>query len=437
MRRPKSNYELSSSQVATPAPVVDLYWRIMRTHRERIPRVLDLGAGDARFARGGNFDRYLGIEIDPQVAKTAKVPKNGRVRVGCAFSAHDEGFDGCIGNPPYVRHHYIASPWKQKTLGMLNKALRASLDGHGNLYLYFIALGLLKTHASGLIGLVVPFEWVSRPSAKGVRAILDREGWSVSVYRFQKPVFSRVLTTASISIIDKANRGGAWNYFDISDKFEIEPRTGFVSNGTSILKHSKRGKIFAQRGLSPGSQRIFTLTEGERIHHGLHLSDVVPCVTSLRAVPANVRTLDKAAFNTHLVENGKRCWLIKSNRKSLSERLRLYLAGILPSVRATWTCKNQVPWYNFEKPKVPRLLLHSGFTSHGPKVLVNKAGVVNVGSVYGVFLPVNVAAKRLQSYLLNRDVESRVVPHAKTLKKLEVGQVNSLLEDWWHVSRAK
>lgn len=437
MRRPKSNYELSSSQVATPAPVVDLYWRLMRTYRERLTRVLDLGAGDARFARGGNFDRYLGIEIDPEAAKIAKVPENGRIRVGCAFTVQDGGFDACIGNPPYVRHHDVSSPWKEKTLGMLSKALQVSLDGHGNLYLYFIALGLIKTHASGLVGLVVPFEWVSRPSAKGVRAVLEREGWSVSIYRFQRPVFNGVLTTASISIIDKADRRGAWRFFDISDKFEIEPRKGLVEDGQSIIKHSRRSEIYAQRGLSPGSQKIFTLSEGERIHHGLHLSDVVPCVTSLREVPGNIRKLDEATFKTYLVERGRRCWLIKSNRKTLSTRLQSYLDGIPPGGRATWTCRNQVPWYNFEKPRIPNLLLHSGFTSYGPKVLVNVVGAVNVGSVYGVFFPSHVAANRLQSYLLSCDIESRVIPHAKTLKKLEVGQVNSLLEDWWRLNRFK
>ena len=437
MRPPKSNYELSSSQVATPPSVVDFYWRVMRSHRESLPRVVDLGAGDARFAKGGHFRQYLGIEIDPVVAKRAVLPRNAEMRVGCAFASNDDDFDGCIGNPPYVRHHYVASPWKEKTLEMLNQSLRGALDGHGNLYLYFIALGLIKTKATGIVGVVVPFEWVSRPSSRGIRAVIDREGWNVSVYRFQKAIFNGVITTASISIIDKAERDGTWNFFDVSEQFAIAPQQGPIRGKSAALPHKKRGSVFAQRGLSPGSQKIFTLTEGERIHHGLHLMDVVPCVTSLKGLPDSLRKLNKSAFKTYFVDAGRRCWLIKSNRGTLSDRLRTYLDGIPAVARNTWTCKTQEPWYNYETPRVPKLLLLSGFISHGPRILRNHIRAVNVGSVYGLFFSDHVPITRLHKHLLNFDVESRVVPHAKTLKKIEVGQLNGLLEEWWHANRAR
>lgn len=435
MRRRKSNYELASSQVATPPAVVDLFWRVVRTHRhKKLESVVEVGAGDARFYRGGYFDRYLGVEIDPKVAKTARVGANSEIRVGCAFSMAESGFDACIGNPPYVRHHDVSSPWKEKTLAMLSESLHTRLDGHGNLYLYFLALGLIKTHDSGLVALIVPYEWVSRPSANGIRQVLESQNWGVTVYRFKGPIFPGVLTTASISVIDKADRSAKWRYFDISDDFAITPAYGKAPGDRQVIEHSVRSSLYAQRGLSAGSQKIFTLTEGERIHHGLKVSDVAPCVTSLRHVPSSVNNLSHDAFRIHFIEAGARCWLIRSNRPRLTARLRAYLDGVPAEARATWTCQTQSPWYNYERPTVPPLLLHSGFTSHGPKILLNDVGAVNVGSVYGVFVP-RVAAKRLQTYLRSCDIESQVVPHAKTLKKLEVGQVNTLLEDWWHVTR--
>lgn len=437
MRRTKTNYELGSSQVATPSSVVSLYWQLVRERRPKLPRVIDFGAGDGRFSRGGYYDRYVGVEIDRAVARHAHLPRNGQMRIGCAFTQTDTGFDACIGNPPYVRHHDIESPWKQKTLASLSNALNARMDGHANLFLYFIALGLIKTNAKGLVALLVPFEWVSRPSAKALRLVMAREKWNVSVYRFEQPIFDDVLTTASISIIDKADRGGQWSYFDISQDFKIRPRAGINGNGRSVIAHARRGTIYARRGMSPGSQKIFTLTEGERIHHGLRLTEVRPCVTSLRSLSSSVRNLDQNTFQRNFVQAGRRCWLIKSSERMKNKRLQRYLDAIPSSERDTYTCLHQDPWYNYEEVEPPQLLLHSAFTGHAPAVLTNTIQAINVGSVYGIYTPPTASMQRLQTYLLSCDIVAHIVPHAKTLRKIEVGQLNALLEDWWHVNATR
>jgi hypothetical protein len=50
-----------------------------------------------------------------------------------------------------------------------------------------------------------------------------------------------------------------------------------------------------------------------------------------------------------------------------------------------------------------------------------------VGAVTGVYVPHRFARRKLQHYLLTTDFERKIVPHAKTLKKLEVGQLNAVL----------
>src|SRR5438093_743317 len=80
----------------------------------------------------------------------------------------------------------------------------------------FLWLGFMKTSGQGMIALVIPYEWVSRPSAEPIRSFIQGKRWDVDVYRLHEPVFDGVLTTASITIIDKRGNSSAWSYYDIS-----------------------------------------------------------------------------------------------------------------------------------------------------------------------------------------------------------------------------
>ena len=64
MASQRTAYELSQSQVTTPKEIVTLFWKLARKYRQRLDCVLDMGAGDCRFSVGGNFSRYIGVEID-------------------------------------------------------------------------------------------------------------------------------------------------------------------------------------------------------------------------------------------------------------------------------------------------------------------------------------------------------------------------------------
>lgn len=427
MNHPRTAYEISQSQVATPEPVVSLFWKLTRHYRDRLGSVLDMGAGDCRFAKGGLFDLYVGVEIDKVRVASAPPPKKGRIIQGCVFQHNRGDYDACIGNPPYARHHDIESKWKDRTTARLEQELAVSLNKHCNLYIYFFCLALLKTRTDGLAALVIPYEWVSRPSAKALREYISRNRWNVAVYRFQMPIFEDVLTTASVSIVDKSKREARWEYYDIDPNYRVAKRQGITAASAGVLDYAKRGAIWGLRGLSPGSQRIFSLTEGERIRAGLSKRDVVACVTTLRRVPRGLRTLSHAAFEKHFVRAGAKCWLIASHKEKRSPALNSYLEAVPEKDRQTYTCKNQSPWFNYWPHPVPQMLFSSGFTKFGPKVLVNSVGARAVGSVWGIHAKHKLPVRRLQAHLLRINFESRVVAHAKTLKKVEVKQLNAVL----------
>lgn len=166
MTQPRTAYELSESQVTTPEAVISIFWRLTRQYHDRLDSVLDMGAGDCRFAKGGSFDRYVGVEIDRKRVAIAKPPANGKVIHGCVFRHDAADYDACIGNPPYARHHDIQTAWKERTVARLERELDVPLNKHCNLYVYFFCLGLLKSSEDGLVALVIPYEWVSGPQRR-------------------------------------------------------------------------------------------------------------------------------------------------------------------------------------------------------------------------------------------------------------------------------
>ena len=427
MRRVKTFYEFRQAQVFTPPEVIRLFWDIVSQRRERLDSVLDLGAGDGRFAKGGKYRRYLGIEIDHATPK-GTLPANATLRYGCAFQLAGKDWDAVIGNPPYVRHHYIELPWTKKVARRFKKSLDVELNGQSNLFVYFLLLALELSAENGLVAMVTPYEWVSRPSARPLRDLIDRSGWSVSVYRFRDRVFDGVMTTASISVIDKADPSGKWSFYEIDGSGTIRAKRQRSGSRHVVLPYANRGKWWALRGLSPGTQRVFTLTEGERIHHGLSLADVWPCVTSLMPLPPETMTLDEATFRKFYRDAGEKCWLIRSSERRLRPELRRYLAAVAPEDRATATCTSRDLWYAFKPFPISQLLVASGFVSFGPKVVKNTIKAHHVGSVYGAFGSAGGSAQVL-SALRAFDFERRVVQHSGHLKKIEVRQLNSVLSD--------
>jgi len=389
-----------------------------------------MGAGDCRFATGGNFNEYLGVEIDRARVASATPPTNGRVIQGCVFrDATGEDYAACIGNPPYVRHHDIRGPWKERTVAYLEQQLGIHLNRHSNLYLYFFCLGLIRSRANGLVALIIPYEWVSRPAFKPVRDYIRQQGWGVAVYRFQAHIFDGVMTTASITMIDKSRTRGRWKYYDITKKGRIKRRKE-VAGSKAALEYEKRGRVWAMRGLSPGSQKVFTLTESQRRQFGLHRTDVVPCVTTLRHAPKSLRVLTKAAFKKHFIDAGERCWLVRSSLDTRSERLNAYLESVPPQERATVTCTSREVWFQFKMPAAPSLLFSSGFIKFGPKILINAVGARCVGSVTGIHSDAQIAVRMLQAYLLKINFEQRVVGHARLLRKVEIKQLNGVLNSF-------
>ncbi|RYF47900.1 MAG: hypothetical protein EOO38_11230 [Cytophagaceae bacterium] len=281
---------LTRCQVDTPQDVVTIVWNIAHGYRENFDSVLDAGAGDGRFSKQGTYREYVGYELDPKRILVTDIPENAKIVRACAFSNVDvHRYSLSIGNPPYVRHHDLSDEWRRNISQWIESVTGYKPSGLSNAYLYFVWLSIIATSADGLIALVIPFEWVERPAAKNLRRYIQDQGWSLDVYKFDSDPFPRVLTTASVTVIDKRSSSGSVKYYGIDQSGVVRIlESATRSNLPPLSYHPRIPLAYAQRGLSPGGQSIFVLTEEQRLKFNLEIGrDVAPCVSSLRHLLAS------------------------------------------------------------------------------------------------------------------------------------------------------
>lgn len=419
---------LRRCQVDTPQDVVALAWRIVSRYRRRVALVGDLGCGDARFSHSDRYERYIGFEIDPtRVAQ--RDPPNVHIEIGCAFdNALRHRFDLCIGNPPYVRHHVIDPGWRRKVGGLLAATVPYVADGRANAYIYFVWLALALTTKKGLVVLLLPSEWVTRPASARLRAYINSQQWNVDIFQLCDDTFDRVLTTSSICVINKARREGRWRSFDVGSASSEMWTNRPMRVGHRVLPYEQATNgEHAQRGLSPGHQKALLLTEGERLRFGLEIGlDVLAAVSSFKHLSETQLVLSEHLFRKAFVNRGRRCWLI--NPVGAPRQVLLdYLQQVPKTFRSTATCLRRDDWWRFQLPQIAQVLYSSGFVSHGPKAFYNEIRAVHVGGIHGIFCPSKYRALEVLKILRKRKFALMIMPLSKGFKKIEVRQMNAFL----------
>jgi hypothetical protein len=432
--RPVGALYLDRCQVDTPSEIVTAVWDLVRRLRPTgVGKVVDFGAGDGRFARTGAYEAYEGYEIDCSRSVGARLPDRAQIFHSCAFEQEVSGADLCIGNPPYVRNQDLPLGWAAEVAQRIKRRLGVEVSGLANAWQYFFLWSLASTKNDGLCALVMPREWISRPSCRTTRQYLRSEGYDVDVYDLPDDSFPGVLTTASITIVDKATRTGSWRYhLDIgtAERYQESP----TGNALGVIPYRRRiagpsEKPRFMRGLSPGTQRGLVLTEDSRVANDLDVErDVVACVPSLRTLPEHVGVLDQQAFKRHWRDAGRRCWLVRSD-VTPSVELARYLASVDPSVYATATCRSRSEWWRFAMPPIPEAIVAQGFKGARPKAALNAIGARAVGGVCGLHRVTPAEAARVVTALKSVDFVSRIVAHASSFNKLEIGQLNHVLPE--------
>ena len=421
---------LRQCQIDTPDQIVRFTWEQVFRRRRKVKTVLDLGAGKGNFAAHGRYDSYVGYEIDAKRVLTFATTRY-RVIHGDALDAAGT-FDLVIGNPPYIRNQDLKGAWRQRAVSLIEAATEVEVDLRANLYIYFMWLALLRSKSNGLVAQIVPADWLVRPSADRLRRYIKSKSWKVEAHVFDDAdhFFPAVNTNLTLTIIDKS-RSAEWTHFAVRNDLSLlssKQRPELVDALTPFPTLRRRSSgLRAGRGLSPGAQQTFVLTEPQRREHRIELTSVVPCITSLRGLPRSLTSLTEAAFKTYYVNAGRRCWLLKTDKPTLSTAVLTWLRQTPKSVRTNSTCRGRAPWYKFLSPPVADILYSSGFRATGPMFLVNAVQARAVGAVHGIFgadRPGDLSARlRLVNYERSR------FRHGGEFLKIEISQMNELLDE--------
>lgn len=421
---------LAKCQVDTPPGIVALIWQIVGRYRSQVRKAFDAGAGDGRFAVGGNYKQYIGYELDSRRIPVRSLPKNATILRSDAFALDGPfDFDLAIGNPPYVRHHDLDDEWRTHVSAWIESRVGVRPSGWSNAYLYFFWLALIATTNDGLVVYLVPFDWVSRPAAKSLRTYIKEKGWKLDIYRFDVEPFEKVLTTACVVVVDKEQRSTEVSYFRIASDNTISTlRSPTLSEQQPLAYKNSIESNYARRGLSPGDQKVFLLTEAERVANRLAIGkDVVRAVSTFRTVLCDQQQLTEAFFKRNFVDAGTRCWLINSSSEPSAE-LNAYLETNGHRCKENATCKKREKWWRFTMPRAPQILYSSGFRGTAPKSMINQVGAIAVGAVCGIYASSDEAACFIYDHIQSMDFATQVVAMSKGFTKVEVNQMNGVVQ---------
>jgi len=206
----------------TPKPIVRAMLRWAASYFPRPARIVDPGAGSARFLvlAGRRFAdaQLIGIEVDPLAAMLA------RAHLACAgFARRSEvivqdyravmlpPIDGrtvYLGNPPYVRHHQISAEWKTwltRTAAKLKLPDASQLAG---LHVHFYVATAEHAKRGDFGAFITSAEWLDVNYGRVLRDLFvgPLGGRSITLIEPTARPFPDAATTAAIACFDIGSR---------------------------------------------------------------------------------------------------------------------------------------------------------------------------------------------------------------------------------------
>ena len=151
--------------------------------------------------------RAVGYEVDPHYGEPAARLWEGTmldVRLEdftLAAPPSDKGkFNLLVCNPPYVRHHHIASEEKRRLKALTREACGIKVNGLAGLYCYFLGLSHQWMAEGGLAGWLIPSEFMDVNYGASVKRYLLDKVTLLHIHRFnpKEVQFGDALVSSSV-----------------------------------------------------------------------------------------------------------------------------------------------------------------------------------------------------------------------------------------------
>lgn len=402
-------------QTFTPDPVVAGMFGWAERQRKVISRLVDPGAGSGRYTLAGlrafPEAEAVAVEMDPAVAlilranlAAAGLAERASVVVGDYRSLQLPRISGVtlfVGNPPYVRHHHIASEWKS----WYSRALKSF--GHegsqlAGLHLHFF-LKTLELASDGDLGCyVTAAEWLDVKYGQALRQLLTNGlgGSDVFVVDPTVRVFGDALVSAAITCFSPGSKDAKLHFAEVATEADLrklasgpavematakaEPKWSFLLKGGRAERPAgfiELGEIFRiSRGQVTGLNRVWVE------------SAETPVLPSRFLMPAITDSTDITRAGEHVIDDAealRRVVYLPGDLGSLDERDKAAVDRFLDWARSlgaheTYIARHRNPWWSVGfKEAAPIVMTYMG--RRPPVFAINKVRAQLINIAHGLY----------------------------------------------------
>ena len=334
-----------------------------------------------------------GVELDPLFAETAEElwGQGGLHIVRGDFTKQEppaQRFNLVLTNPPYVRHHHLAGPEKNRLKTRLAESLNMEISGLAGLYCYFMLLCHDWMEEQGLAIWLVPSEFMDVNYGSTLRRYLSERVTLLHIHRFcpTDVQFTDALVSSAVVVFRKS-RPPADHRIRFSFAGPIASPTSEAFIPLDTLRRSRKwtqfpatttvsdtgeltlGDIFSiKRGLATGSNTFFIMTEEDAESRGIPRQFLKPILPGPRHVTTDI--IEALADGAPAVS--PRLFLLDCSEseetiKTKWPRFYEYLQqGRTEAVHDAYLSSHRAPWYSQEqRPPAPFLCTYMGRSRNG------------------------------------------------------------------------
>jgi adenine-specific DNA-methyltransferase len=335
-----------------------------------------------------------GFEIDPYYGDKARdlwrnTPLDLRIEDftrAIPPTGPDEASNLLICNPPYVRHHHLASEEKTRLQELVQQVAGIRLSGLAGLYCYYLCIAHAWMAKDGIAGWLIPSEFMDVNYGQALKKYLLNRVTLLRIHRFDpgEVQFDDALVSSAVVWFRMApppanhtvhiTYGGSLAAPTESRVISAEAlqRAPKWTNWPPALHHTNDDRraqtrlsdLFTiRRGLVTGSNGFFMLTPETITRYQIPERFLKPILPSARYLTTDEIAADESG--NPLLE--PRLFLLTCDAPEAEIQARYPLlwqylqTGVEAGVNKGYLCRHRTPWYRQEeRPPAPFLCTYMG-----------------------------------------------------------------------------
>lgn len=378
--------------------------------------------------------RAVGYEIDPYYAEPASKlweDTNLEIRNADFLSAipDNEKYSLIVANPPYSRHHHIATERKLQLQNLVRTFAGVKISGLAGLYGYFLILSTRWLKLGGISCWLIPSEFMDVNYGKAIKDFLLNKVELVSIHRFDPAdlQFGDALVTSSVVLFKNMPASGACVRFTSGGNVSSPQNIRYVSR-QELIQTDKWSVLFKEckmksgrkpvigdyfrikRGIATGNNKFFIIPVSIVRKYNIPSSFLTPILPAPRFLMAdevqNINGMPVLPESLYLFH----CNLPEREIRHTYPNVWAYIEhGIENGVDKGYNCRNRTPWYSCEtREPSPILLTYMGRSDRNERLfrfILNDTMAVATNS-YLLLYPKAEFKYRLQNPVVLRNVWS-------------------------------